>query len=241
MPRHQLQYPIILFCLRLAYLFYRQRRSHQTSTVRMRRFRCEALFVLPLGLLLLRSLLSPCHGNSTMQPEEACEDFATGRYPSSAWTLDTCVEVWTRFVRTVPIGLQQRQANVHVWREAASELRRVGSPCLVASTPTSDGAGSSTIRHLATWIYAEEMGCDWVTPDWGKKPVNGGNGTVVYCHRTGTAQEMDLSKTKAELQAMRRCSVIDWLAFFQFAVPSVSMPEGKKMKVVKARVSCKRG
>ena len=141
----------------------RQRRSHQTSAVRMRRFRLEAPFVLPLGLLLLRSLLSPCHGNSTVQPEEACEDFSTGRYPSSAWTLDTCIEVWTRCVRTVPIGLQQRLANVHVWGKAASELRRVGSPCLVASTSTSDGAGSSTIRHLATWISAEEMGCDWVS------------------------------------------------------------------------------
>ena len=50
-----------------------------------------------------------------------------------------------------------------------------------------------------------------------------------------------MSKPKAELQVIRPCSVIDWLAVIQFAVPSVSMPEGIKMEVVKARVACERG
>lgn len=200
----------------------------------MKRFHPEALLVLPLGLLLLRSLPSYGQRNDILQPEEACADFAGGGYPGSSWTLDNCIDVWTRYARTVPSGLQRRLNDVDIWREAASELRRVGSPCLVASEPTSDGAGSSTIRHLATWIFAEEMGCDWVTPDWGKKPVDGGNGTVMYCHRTATTQEMDLSKPNAELQALRRCSVIDWLAYFQFDVPSVGRPEGGETKVIQA-------
>lgn len=200
----------------------------------MKRFHPAALLVLPLGLLLLRSLPSYGQRNDVLQPEEACADFAGGGYPGSSWTMDNCIDVWTRYARTVPSGLQRRLNDVDIWREAASELRRVGSPCLVASEPTSDGAGSSTIRHLATWIFAEEMGCDWVTPDWGKRPVDGGNGTVMYCHRTATTQEMDLSKPNAELQALRRCSVIDWLAYFQFDVPSVSRPEGGETKVIKA-------
>ena len=195
-----------------------------------------ALSVLPLGLLLLRSLPSSGQVNPLITPEEACSDFASGGYPGSSWTLDSCVDVWTRFANIAPNGLQRRLTDVDIWRPVADELRRVGSPCLVASEPTSDGAGSSTIRHLATWIFADEMGCDWVTPDWGKHHVDGGNGTVMYCHRTATTQEMDLSKPNVELQALRRCSVIDWLAYFQFGVPSVKLPEGRELKTVPVRV-----
>lgn len=201
----------------------------------MGRFQLAARFMLHLALLLLQPLPSSGQGTGVLQPEEACVDFAAGSYPGSSWTMDNCIDVWTRFTRTAPNGLQLRLPVVDMWKETASELRRVGSPCLVASEPTSDGAGSSTIRHLAAWIFAEEMGCDWVTPDWGKRRVVGGNGTVVYCHRTATSKEMGLPKTKAEVQATRRCSVIDWLAYFQFDVPSVSLPEGRDMKVIQAR------
>lgn len=179
-----------------------------------------------LGSVFLRS--TPATGQpSGIEASEACADFAPGGYPGSAsWTLDDCIEVWEHFALTVPNGLQRRLPHVDLWRDTSAELRREGSPCLVASNPTSDGAGSSTIRHLATWIYSEQMGCDWVTPDWGKKQVAGGNGTaVMYCHRTATNQEMDLSKPAEELQSMRRCSVVDWLSYFQFDVPSVSLPE----------------
>lgn len=207
----------------------------------MGRFQAAALFfVLPLGLLLLWPLPSSGRRNLLGQAEEACADFAPGRYPASSWTLHACIDVWTRFTRTVPNGLQQRLPAVDMWRETALDLRRVGSPCLVASGPTPDGAGSSTIRHLATWIFSEEMGCDWVTPDWGRQRVNGGNGTVMYCHRTTTTQEVDGPNTKAEIQAARRCSVLDWLAYFQFNVPSVSQPEGGEIKVIQARTECGR-
>lgn len=179
-----------------------------------------------LGTLLLRS--SPATGQPTgMEASEACVEFATEvNYRGSAWILDDCVEVWELFRRSVPSGLQGRLPDIDLWGDTGVELRRAGSPCLVASNPTSDGAGSSTIRHLATWVYAEQMGCDWVTPDWGKARVAEGNGTaVMYCHRTATTQELDLSKPAKELQAMRRCSVVDWLSYFQFDVPSVEMPQ----------------
>ena len=199
-------------------------------------FRVATLFfVLPLGLLLLRPLPSSGRRNALGEAEEACTDFAPGRYPGSSWTLQACIDVWTRFTRTVPNGLQQRLPGVDMWSKTASELRRVGSPCLVASGPTPDGAGSSTIRHLATWVFSEEMGCDWVTPDWGRRRVSGGNGTVMYCHRTSTTQEINRPKTQAEVQASRRCSVIDWLSYFQFDVPSVSLPEREEIKVIQAR------
>lgn len=183
------------------------------------------VWVFLLGSVFLLS--TPAIGQPRgIEASEACVDFGPGGHPGSSWTLEDCIEVWENFALTVPNGLQKRLPHVDLWRETSAELRQAGSPCLVAPNPTSDGAGSSTIRHLAAWIYSEQMGCDWVTPDWGKKQVGGGNGTaVMYCHRTATTEEMDLSKPAEELQSMRRCSVIDWLSYFQFDVPSVSLPE----------------
>ena len=136
----------------------------------------------------------------------------------------------------MPEGQHRRVPHVDIWREAATELRRSGTPCLAASKPSGDGAGSSTIRHLASWIFAEEMGCDWVKPDWGKKLVGAGNGTVMYCHRTATAWEMDHLNASNGLQHLHSCSVVDWLAYFQFDVPSVSLPSNGAIEVIQARV-----
>lgn len=221
----------------LALFLPRPGRCRSISAALMGHFRPAALFVLPLALHILRPLAAARQGNM-LSAEEVCADFLTDKYPGSAWTFDDCTDVWKRYARTVPVGLQGRLPHVDTWRQAASELRRVGSPCLVASDPTSDGAGSSTIRHIATWVFAEDMGCDWVTPNWGKQHVDGGNGTVMYCHRTATTPELDLSKPNKELQALRRCSVIDWLAYFQFDVPSVNFPWTETVKVIKASVTC---
>lgn len=206
------------------------------------RFRPLALLVLlPYSDLLVVLLHLPSSEginrvDAFITPEEACAEFAPGSYPSSSWTLDTCIDVWTRFVGTVPNGQHQRTRLADVWREAASKLRQVGSSCLVAPGTNLDGAGSTTIRHLAAWMFADEMGCDWVTPDWGERKVDREDGTtgVVYCHRTATAGEMDMSKNAAERQAMRRCSVIDWVSYFQFDVPSVDQPEGGDLKIIQA-------
>lgn len=186
-----------------------------------------------LGISFLRSSTATAQPGG-MEASEACADFATeSPYRGSSWTLDDCVEVWENFRRTVPIGLHCRLPVVDLWGDAGEKLRQAGSPCLVASKPTTDDVGSSTMRHLATWIYAEQMGCDWVTPDWGKRHVSEGNGTtVMYCHRAATNQEMDLSKPSTELQSMRRCSVVDWLSYFQFNVPSVELTEGETVQYI---------
>lgn len=175
-----------------------------------------------------------------LEPSVACVDFASGGYPGSSWTLPDCLTVWEEFIRSAPDGLRRRLSHVDVWRETAEELRRAGKPCLVASDPTSDGAGSSTIRHFATWIYAEQMGCDWVTPDWGKKRVDQGNSSsagspVIYCHRTATTTELDLTKPPEQIKAMQRCTVIDWLSYFQFGVPSVPWPHDQTLWVIQVR------
>ena len=197
--------------------------------------------VFPFGLLFFLFLCPLSFGYEKLQqlrPEELCADFSVrhfhpaGSSSLSPWTFENCLDVWKRFSSTVPNGLHIRSPLVDAWRETASELRRKGSPCLVASGSKSDGAGSTTIRHFAAWIFAREMGCDWVTPEWRKKHWDRGNGTTLYCHRTATADEMDWSKPHKELQALRRCAVVDWLTYFQFGVPSVDLPERGEMKII---------
>ena len=194
-------------------------------------FKCIATF-------LCSMLIAAAAGgtnNTLVLPHDACIDFASGQYPDSPWTLSDCLDVWAAYGDTIPLGQQPRLPFVDIWRETAMELRRAGSPCLVASNPGTDGLGSSTIRHLSAWIFAEEMGCDWVTPDWGKKHVSGGNGTVVYCHRTATLTEAAMPLTQLQMREQQRCTVVDWLAYFQFGVPSVSLPLDGTARVVQAR------
>ena len=171
-------------------------------------------------------------------PEEACADFAAeGKQSGSAWTLADCIEVWTQFADTVPASLRGRLAFTDNMAEVAKELRREGSPCLAAAPARGDGVGSTTMRILASWLLAKEMGCDWITPDWGRHHVNGGGGSVLYCHQTVEKSRMGQlgNQTDAALMDMMHCSVVDWLSFFQFGVPSISLPVGAKIKEIEAR------
>ena len=200
----------------------------------------ERMLLLLLLLLvptLLATAVGGAVGNTLLLPLEACIDFASGQYPESPWTLSECLEVWADYADTIPVGQQPRVPLVDTWRETATQLKSAGSPCLAASNPGTDGVGSSTIRHLSAWIFAEEMGCDWVTPDWGKKHVDGGNGSVVYCHRAATTQEAAMPLTRTQMQEQQRCAVVDWLAYFQFGVPSVSSPREGTARVIQA--SCR--
>lgn len=194
-----------------------------------------------LFLLLFRSAIlstaaaarGTANGNLVL-PLEACIDFATGQFPDSPWTLGDCLEVWDEYADTIPPGLHPRLPFVDTWRATATQLRSAGSPCLAASNTGTDGVGSSAIRYLSAWIFAEEMDCDWVTPDWGKRHVAGGNGSVVYCHRAATIQEAGMPLTKIQMQDQQRCAVVDWISYFQFGAPSVGLPRNGTAKVIQA-------
>ena len=201
--------------------------------------RTQLLRLLALGCLSTR--LATVHGvPKTVGPEEACVDFAVeGKTAGSGWTLADCTEVWTQFIDTVPSGLRERLKYADAWRETADELRRAGRPCLARSPATGDGVGSTTIRIISSWIVADDMGCDWVTPGWGRRPASGGNGTVLYCHQIVGQGKKDLvNQPISALKNMVHCSVVDWLSFFQFSVPSVNLPEGAKIKNIQARRPC---
>eukprot|EP00904_Undaria_pinnatifida_P013664 jgi/Undpi1/9428/HiC_scaffold_27.g11885.m1 len=190
------------------------------------------MWVIALGCL--STLFVTIAGNSTsIGPDEACADFAAGENSTSAWTMAECTEVWTQFVDTIPNGLQDRQRYADGWRRTTKELRRLRSPCFCASYGGGDGVGSITMRLLASWIFSEEMGCDWVTPNWGKQHVRGGNGAVLYCHGTATSEDLKKPRLRESTPAERYpCSVVDWLSYFQFGVPSVNLPRGAKFRLI---------
>lgn len=89
------------------------------------------------------------------------------------------------------------------------------------------------MRILSEWIFSEELGCDWVTPEWKPHYVNGINGTVLYCHTTATTAELrNTSVSPLTVNEHNHCSVVDWLAYFQLNLPSVNLPKGEKIKAI---------
>ena len=190
--------------------------------------------MVPRSRLLSDIPVSP-HQQSPEAPTyaaEACADFPMGEDTGPSWSFKDCMDVWEEFSLSIPGSLRPRRPLADQWRGTAAELRTAKSPCLVAPAPTHDGVGSSTIRHIASWIYAEELGCDWVTPDWGKRPAAQGNGSVVYCHRTATAEEFKKPKSEDDMRSMNRCSIVNWLSYFQFDVPSVTLPDNERLKII---------
>lgn len=164
-------------------------------------------------------------------PADVCSDFAAGRFSGLPWTYDDCIDVWTHFEGT--IGYKPHHPEVDIWRDTALELRREDTPCLLGSVTGGDGLGSTTIRHVATWILAEEMGCDWLTPDWGKKKARGGDGEAVrYCHAIVPRDERESPTHAGGVTGLSRCTVVDWLSYFQFDKPSVSSPSSGAIRII---------
>lgn len=167
---------------------------------------------------------------NTVGPSEACDDFAAGRYPGLAWTFDDCIDIWTHFEGR--LGRLHHRPEADLWRDTALELRQQGSPCLLGSVPGADGVGSTSIRHVATWIFAEEMGCDWLTPSWSKNRGAEGDGSVGYCHAIVPLEERRSSTSTGGLAGMARCTVVNWLSYFQFDKSSVSWPSSGSVKLI---------
>lgn len=178
----------------------------------------------------VQSLQPSQEGN--VSTAEGCVDFAMGGHPGLPWTFEDCMDVWGKFVLSVPFAMKPRIPYVDFWKGTAAELRRAGSPCLVAPPPVGDGLGSSTIRHLHAWIFSEQMGCDWATPAWGRG-FQMEDGSTVYCH----AVKGGPSKDREQKQAMNHCSVANWLSYFQFDVPSVAIPRNETLKYIEVRAN----
>ncbi|CAM9920162.1 unnamed protein product, partial [Hapterophycus canaliculatus] len=94
-----------------------------------------------------------------------------------------------------------------------------------------------TMRHLATKIFAEEVGCDWLTPDQGASGVTeGGSGASLYCHSAATYEQLEKgfkNATRDEVETMvQRCSLTNWTEYFRMS--SVELPANCTLRTVEA-------
>ena len=110
---------------------------------------------------------------------------------------------------------------------------------MVESTLPADGVGSMTMRHLAAWMFAEEVGCDWVVPNWDTRPADG-DGASLYCHTVATTDEEQrgFNATAEGVEAIvHRCSVTNWLEYFNFEATAVELPVADSLRVVEVQTA----
>lgn len=179
-------------------------------------------------LLLVIGSLVAAQGAFNVKPynvEQACNDLGSSRNNTLSWTYADCVDVWTRFTEGFDKSAMRKSSAIGIWKKTADELRRNGSPCLLVGSPPNDGMGSTTIRIMYAWIFAEEMGCDWVTPDWGESRAGLGSGEVKYCHPV-VPKEIWKKLSREDMKPYSRCTTVDLLEFFNFRVSSFDVPEG---------------
>jgi len=93
-----------------------------------------------------------------------------------------------------------------------------------------------TMRHLTAKIFAEEVGCDWLTPEWEAPSLGGGSGASLYCHSAATYEEQQMgfsNTTREEVETMvHRCSLVNWLGYFNFQMSSVKPPVNGSFRIV---------
>lgn len=156
-----------------------------------------------------------------VSPTNACEEFLS-RADGFAWDQDDCEYVWSQWETTVGGALHRAYQDRHILRGIADEMRQRRTPCLVKAGDAGDGVGSATMRHIATWVLARDIGCDWVKPQWGR-PM--GNDTTMYCHTKKPFGETLESMSAKQVKDLRICRVVSWLYFFHFDIPSVDYPK----------------
>lgn len=155
---------------------------------------------------------------------QACEEFPERKRSGSGWLFSDCTVMWTAWTRTLEDADFVNCDLRGVFNETASRLRQEGHPCVLDSTQYQDGAGSASVRHLATWMVAEELGCDWVAPKLSSQRIDE-DGTQMYCHKTVTVNQLHqtaVSEFHGEIdpanfpERVLRCEVVNWLEYFRF-------------------------
>lgn len=170
---------------------------------------------------------------SHVYAEEACVEFPKGARSPSGWQYADCIDVWTSWTSALPAYVFGPFPEREMLVDTATKLREHGFPCLVQSGAYADGVGSSSIRHLASWMFAEEIGCDWVTPVWNKRSIDS-HGTTLYCHDTTTVAERTEIRLGNEVfdPKTSRCALHNWLAYFGFDFNSVDRPTNGSFRVI---------
>lgn len=170
-----------------------------------------------------------------LHADRACAEFHATMPIGSGWRLSDCMSVWTSWAGTLADGQFQGYPDRELFNETALTLRQRGIPCLMKSVRYPDGVGSSTVRHLATWMFAKEMGCEWQMPDL---PPGGldDTGTILYCHKTVTRAELRRMKRMGDVDYHQQpCALTNWMQYFRFMDHAVADERGDS-KVVSVKV-----
>ncbi|CAM9646251.1 unnamed protein product [Scytosiphon promiscuus] len=153
----------------------------------------------------------------------ACQEFGAEGTVGSGWQLEDCINVWRSWAQSLVKTTAIMKENRQFFFEVGEKLRRQGTPCFVKAPNDVDGAGSRTMRYFATWVYAEEMGCDSLLPT-GYRPGSTTD-SILYCHRSKLIKEED-----------QRCAAVDWLGYFNMSNHMKPFPDdGGSSNTINAR------
>lgn len=121
-------------------------------------------------------------------------------------------------------GAKKRRPTVLL--ELSDRLRLLA---IYVETPWSlDGAGGRTMRYLATWAFAEEVGCDCHLPK-GYRSGSSADG-VLCCHESKYIKKED-----------SRCATVDWKAFFNMSAHLKAFPDdGQPTKTIEVSAQIER-
>lgn len=172
--------------------------------------------------------------------DEACPEFDEETPIGSGWLRSDCVTVWSQWADTLDGFQYQSYSYRGVFNETARDMRQQGNPCLVDSFRYPDGVGSSAVRLLATWMFAEEMNCDWITPESPRSTIDE-NGTSLYCHPlmsvVGHAPD-SLDQAYDLENGSWRCEVTNWLRFFRYDAHGTDWQKSGTVKTIHVRCDC---
>ncbi|CAN0029784.1 unnamed protein product [Scytosiphon promiscuus] len=150
----------------------------------------------------------------------ACEEFRAEGTNGSLWLLEDCINVWRDWAPTVTMAPRWKKEEEQFFSDVSDRLRRQGNPCHVQAPYSWDGVGSRTLRYLATWSYAKEMGCDCLLPKgYRSKPSTD---DVLYCHQIKRINPENFS-----------CSAVDWMEYFNISAHMKPYPDdGRSAKTI---------
>lgn len=150
--------------------------------------------------------------------------------------LDTgCTDVWSTWKITAYDNQFDDLGYREIFNQTATELRQQGWPLMAESYAFSDGLGSTTLRHLVTWMFAEEMGCDWIKPRLLEKQKSD-DGTDLYCHSTVAKLNHEIRVGPlSDYPSDTPCLVTNWPVYFCYLEHGVNMAKMDQTKVTPVR------
>lgn len=139
----------------------------------------------------------------------ACQDFGVDNPIGSGWLRADCMDIWRWWAQSLKESNAYGVENRQFFSGISDRLRQQGTPCYIDPPDNTDGAGSRSMRQIATSVYAEETGCDLLLPEGHRK----GSSLDLYCHRTNQVAK-----------ATFRCAQVDWMEYFNMSQYAAQLP-----------------